>query len=316
MLDKETSKPFPLPSEIWGIIIHQFMSSKSFGRDSGTVRFPGSIFELLKLSSVCWSWRKQIFNTSAYWKVLYINSSANDEKMKLDKMIGFEPVFKTLLSTSLSFHAENTLTELFLCVNPMITADTVVFLLHQCVVLEELRISDCPNVDFPKLVDLLEDEEFEDVLSLSTFSFDDCGQNFFKSKKEMKSFWNYYSPPNPVLLDYLKRLEDMLHVNCIHMVICFPCVCWRCSDKVSYLPICSGLQCCICEDWIDAVCETCKNECYADCVNMSHHLEISDFPLAHIECIKKECERSGRGYPGYWICKGCVTDPPSPDFWD
>lgn len=109
---EETSKPSRLPSEIWGIIILKFMLRKSYGWDS--VRFSGSIFELLKLSSIFRSWRKMIFNTSAYWKILDINCSAKDENMKLDKMIGFEPVFKTLLSTSLSFHAEHTLTELLM----------------------------------------------------------------------------------------------------------------------------------------------------------------------------------------------------------
>jgi hypothetical protein len=66
----------------------------------------------------------------------------------------FEPIFRRICSSDLSFHAENTIKEIDLSYSS-ISTDVVMFILERFPVLEELNVDMCENVEANDLAQFL-----------------------------------------------------------------------------------------------------------------------------------------------------------------
>jgi hypothetical protein len=226
---------------------------------------------LFKLSSINKTFERAVFLKSAYWKSLHLANAPSS----------FEPIFRRLVTTSLSQLAQTTITVIKFDSSNCVNDSTVIFILDHFPLLKSLDLTATPNVKMENICyelyawkgmnnslatgsirEIMFDvggEYAGPKLALEYLYLDRCGRDRFAgNQEEFEAYWCSKSTAHT-----LNILGMCLH-DITTCCLVQPAVCNGCFDvTIEGFPV---AFCVDCRDVIWIKCAGCREASYYDCV--------------------------------------------------
>jgi hypothetical protein len=286
--------PFDIVQKIVDRSIHSFPKSEGMCNTMVTLLSALTYLQLKKLiylSGINKTFYHAVFSKSSYWRSIRLWRKDDEGEIEEAATCSFEPIFRRVFTSDLSFHAENTLISLDLSMNDIAKASTVVFVIDKILLLEEFLLYEATRIDlnelYHSLVEWRNKNKFYDDLmifsgrkiKLKNIQLERCGYNVFNTPDEFHYYWGcsyvgYKSPVGP-----LKLISGVLNDICEEESCTVePDICFCCADCLSYF---SSVNCQKCGEVVNSLCNSCDTSARIsyiciDCRDVAVHSRCTD----------------------------------------